>query len=242
MSKKRRRISHQETVDEQEKLDPRNHPSEQKPVNEIDQIFAGLTNCKVDDLSSFKLDIDKLLDQFSVQNSTRLADLKKLWQLRKLSYIYAAIPAANSAFFMQSLYTHTIGHMMAASLLSRSLGALYCLYCLYETQPFRPPFKVYLSVGELGKLKKLVAEASKRNDHVKEEASAVVKRMVRNGAFLFGFVDIGEAIKTVDELTELQKDRVKLASKMLFSDARAEQCLRELDDDYEVRVDDDDDD
>lgn len=39
------------------------------------------------------------------------------------------------------------GHMVSAAPLSRRLGGLYCLYCLYETQPFKPSYKIYLSIG-----------------------------------------------------------------------------------------------
>lgn len=40
------------------------------------------------------------------------------------------------------------GYMVGTGSLSKRLGALYCLYCLYETQPFKPPFKIYLSLGK----------------------------------------------------------------------------------------------
>lgn len=39
------------------------------------------------------------------------------------------------------------GYMICTNSLSQRLGALYVLYCLYETQPFKPPFKIYLSLG-----------------------------------------------------------------------------------------------
>lgn len=39
------------------------------------------------------------------------------------------------------------GYMIGTASLSHRLGGLYCLYCLYETQPFKPPFKIYLSLG-----------------------------------------------------------------------------------------------
>ncbi|KAG5626207.1 hypothetical protein H5410_011425 [Solanum commersonii] len=42
-------------------------------------------------------------------------------------------------------------------------GGLYCLYCLDETQPFRPPFKIYISLGELKNLRDLVAKAKAKD-------------------------------------------------------------------------------
>ncbi|CAN1189688.1 hypothetical protein LINPERPRIM_LOCUS24632 [Linum perenne] len=173
-------------------------------------------------LSPFKLDIDELIDEFVKDQSRSFSDLKKIWHKRKFSYIYEASPAANLAFFMQSLYAHTIGHMNDTSSLSRGLGGLYCLYCLYETQPFKPPFKIYISLGELKKLKSLVAEA-KCNDV--KGAPAIVKKMLEKDAFLFGFVDAGEATKTVDKLTELQNARVQFASKKLLEHTRIEHFL-----------------
>ncbi|CAN0841211.1 hypothetical protein LINGRAHAP2_LOCUS3157 [Linum grandiflorum] len=184
-------------------------------------------------LSPFKLDIDELINQFVEERSTRFSDLKKIWHSRKFSYIYEASPPSHLAFFMQSLYAHTIGYMYDTASLSRGLGGLYCLYCLYETQPFKPPFKIYISLEELKRLKSLVAEA--KWNEVKE-APAIVKRMLEKDAFLFGFVDIGEATKTVDKLTELQNARVKCATKKLLKDTRVEHFLH-LDMGKELDVD-----
>lgn len=41
------------------------------------------------------------------------------------------------------------GYMISNVSLSHRLGGLFCLYCLYETQPFKPPFKIYLSLGTI---------------------------------------------------------------------------------------------
>jgi snRNA-activating protein complex subunit 1 len=38
-----------------------------------------------------------------------LADMKRVWLSKKFSYIYEASPSSNLAFFMQSLYSHSIG-------------------------------------------------------------------------------------------------------------------------------------
>ncbi|XWS17109.1 hypothetical protein CRYUN_Cryun33cG0039600 [Craigia yunnanensis] len=127
-------------------------------------------------LSPFKQDIDELLHEFVQSEPTTLNDLKRVWFSRKFSYIYIyeATPT-NLAFFMQSLYTHTIGHMVNADSLLGRQGGLYCLYCIYETQPFKPPFKIYLSLGEPRKLKCLVADAKEKGVRV---VPTLVKRML----------------------------------------------------------------
>lgn len=57
----------------------------------------------------------------------------------------------NSCIFlhytMVNLMYSYAGYMIGNASLSHRLGGLYCLYCLYETQPFKPPFKIYLSLG-----------------------------------------------------------------------------------------------
>ncbi|TYH15088.1 hypothetical protein ES288_A05G016100v1 [Gossypium darwinii] len=111
------------------------------------------------DLCLFKQDIDDLIHEFVESESSTLNDMKRIWLSMKFSYIYEASPSTNLAFFMQSLYAHTISHMVNVDSLTCRLGGLYCLYCLYETQPFKPPFKIYLSLREMEKLKTLVAEA-----------------------------------------------------------------------------------
>ena len=50
-------------------------------------------------------------------------------------------------FSIETLLCSYAGYMGGTASLSHRLGGLYCLYCLYETQPFKPPFKVYLSLG-----------------------------------------------------------------------------------------------
>ncbi|PIA36595.1 hypothetical protein AQUCO_03300058v1 [Aquilegia coerulea] len=101
------------------------------------------------DLTPFKLDIDDLINEFTESNSTTLADMKRIWLSRKFTFIYEARPTTNLAFFMQSLFAHSIHYMLSTTSFSQRLAGLYCLYCLYETQPFKPPFKIYLSLGKL---------------------------------------------------------------------------------------------
>ncbi|KAJ8628802.1 hypothetical protein MRB53_022125 [Persea americana] len=176
------------------------------------------------DLTPFKLDIDELLNEFVEHGSRTLADMKKVWLSRKFSYIFEARPTTNLAFFMQSLYAHALSHMVPTGSLSRRLGAFYCLYCLYETQPFKPPFKIYLSLGELRRLRDLVVEAKQSSIRV---LSALVKRMMDRNMFLFGSVDINDSAITerINEITKLQNVSVQIASERLFANTRIEERL-----------------
>ncbi|XVE71496.1 hypothetical protein DITRI_Ditri10aG0155500 [Diplodiscus trichospermus] len=176
------------------------------------------------DLSPFKLDIDDLIQEFVQNESTTLNDMKRVWLSRNFSYIYEASPSTNLAFFMQSLNAHSIGYMVNGDSLYCRLGGLYCLYCLYETQPFKPTFKIYLSLGELRKLKSLVAEAKQMGIRV---VPTLVKRMLEKNMFLFGFVDLneGSVSETINSLTKLQDARVQVAYEKLFSDTEIEQYL-----------------
>ncbi|XP_065851354.1 uncharacterized protein [Euphorbia lathyris] len=183
-------------------------------------------------LSPFKQDIDELIHEFVKCESTTFADMKRVWLLRKFTCIYDAIPSTKLALFMQSLYAYAIGYMVSTTF-SQRLGGLYCLYCLYEAQPFKPPFKIYLSLGELKKLKILVVEAKEQGIKV---VPTLVNRMLEKNMFLFGVVDLneGSVTETVNQLTEVQNARVQQANKKLFADTRIEQFLhmdmgRELD-------------
>ena len=40
---------------------------------------------------------------------TTLGDMKRVWLSRKFSFIFEASPTTNLAFFVQSLYAHSIG-------------------------------------------------------------------------------------------------------------------------------------
>ncbi|XP_041010421.1 uncharacterized protein LOC121254437 [Juglans microcarpa x Juglans regia] len=176
------------------------------------------------DLSPFKRDIDELINEFAEGESTALADMKRVWISRKFSYIYEASPSTNLAFFMQSLYAHSIGYMIGNASLSHRLGGLYCLYCLYETQPFKPPFRIYLSIGELKKLTNLAVDAKGKGLKV---VSALIRRMLEKNVFLFGSVEIneGSVTETVNQLTELQNARIQAAHKRLLANTRMEYFL-----------------
>ncbi|TYI79339.1 hypothetical protein E1A91_D05G016100v1 [Gossypium mustelinum] len=176
------------------------------------------------DLCLFKQDIDDLIHEFVESESSTLNDMKRIWLSMKFSYIYEASPSTNLAFFMQSLYAHTISHMVNVDSLTCRLGGLYCLYCLYETQPFKPPFKIYLSLREMEKLKTLVAEAKEMGIKV---VPALVKRMMETNMFLFGFVDLneGSVSETINSLTKLQDARIQVAYEKLFTDTAIEQYI-----------------
>ncbi|XP_010250201.1 PREDICTED: uncharacterized protein LOC104592497 isoform X4 [Nelumbo nucifera] len=157
------------------------------------------------DLTPFKLDIDELINEFSETGSTTLADMKRIWLSRKFTYIYE-------------------GKMVSTGSLSQRLGGMYCLYCLYETQPFKPPLKIYLSLGELKKLRNLVVDAKEANVRI---VPALVKRMLEKHIFLFGFVDIneGSVAERVNEITNLQNARIRVAYEKLLSNTRIEHFL-----------------
>ncbi|KAJ8450762.1 hypothetical protein Cgig2_021234 [Carnegiea gigantea] len=151
--------------------------------------------------------------------------MKRLWLDRKFSYIFEARPSTNLALFMQTLYNHSISYMDINNPLSCRLGALYCLYCLYETQPFKPFFKIYLSLVlslyvemaasirsatwadvdckttethisvRFWELQRLKALVVDAKGQRIKVVSAVVKRMLEKNSFLFGIVDISEYSK-----------------------------------------------
>ncbi|KAH7860224.1 hypothetical protein Vadar_010936 [Vaccinium darrowii] len=175
-------------------------------------------------MEPFKLDIDELINEFAKNKMTNLADMKRIWLSRKFSFIFEASPSTNLAFFMQSLYAHSIGYMISTASLSHRLGGLYCLYCLYEVQPFKPPFKIYLSIGELKRLRSVVVEAKEESIKV---VSALVKKMLEKNMFLFGFVDLndGSVTQRVNELTDMQNARVQVAYKTLFAKTRIEEFM-----------------
>lgn len=176
------------------------------------------------DLTPFKQDIDELIDEFTKAESTSLADMKRIWLSKKFSYIYEARPSTNLAFFMQSLYAHSIGYIVDTASLSHRVGGLYCLFCLYETQPCKPPFKIYISLEELKKLRKLVIDAKENNIKV---VSSLVRKMLEKNTFLFGYVDTNEEsfAETVNQLTQLQNARVQVAYKELFANTKIEDFL-----------------
>ncbi|AEE79061.1 Small nuclear RNA activating complex (SNAPc), subunit SNAP43 protein [Arabidopsis thaliana] len=173
-------------------------------------------------LSPFKRDIDELIDEFVEDDLTTFADMKSVWLSRKFSHIYEASPNSNLAFFMQSLYVHTIGHMVSIDSFSRRLGGLYCLYCLHEIQPFKPKFRIYISLQELGKFRDLVVEAK---DKGVEIAAAVAKKMLDENMLIFGAVDETSATKTIHQLTELQNARVRFAYEKLICDTSINQFI-----------------
>ncbi|RXH76013.1 hypothetical protein DVH24_042800 [Malus domestica] len=207
------------------------------------------------DLTSFKPDIDELIDEFTkvklpfsfhlflsvvvffnglsanccmefvsglcsllfvVAESTSLADMKMIWLSQYFSYIYEVRPSTKLAFFMQSLYTNFS--------FSHRVGGLCCLLCLYETQPCKPPLKIYLSLEELKKLRELVIDAKENNIKV---VSSLVRKMLEANIFLFGFVDANEDsfVEKVNQLTQLQNARLQVAYEELFANTKIEDFL-----------------
>ncbi|CAI9100849.1 OLC1v1038034C3 [Oldenlandia corymbosa var. corymbosa] len=116
-----------------------------------------------------------------------------------------------------------VGYMVAEGSISRRLGGLYCLYCLFETQPFKPPFKIYLSLGELKRLKNLTVDAKQQDIGV---VCRLVKHMLQRNMFLFGSVDsIDGSTEKLNELTAVQNARVQVAYKKLFANTQIEDFI-----------------
>ncbi|XP_047939472.1 uncharacterized protein LOC125187012 isoform X2 [Salvia hispanica] len=164
------------------------------------------------DLKPFKLDIDELIHEFTQCESSAFAEFKRVWLSRRFSYIFEAAPSTNQ------------GYMVSPDSFFNRLGGLFCLYCLFETQIFKPPYKIYLSLGELKQLKNLVIEAKAAGVNV---VTALVKGMLERNMFLFGFVgvDEGSPAERVNEVTGQHNARIQAAYKMLFSNSRLEHFI-----------------
>ncbi|KAL7593843.1 uncharacterized protein LOC111877809 [Lactuca sativa] len=187
------------------------------------------------DLKPFRLDIDDLINEFAKGEMTTLTDMKKIWLSKKFSCIFEAKPNSKLGFFMQSLYSHSIGYMVSNSSISHRIGGLYCLFCLHETQPFKPPFRIYLCAREIKRLKELVVDAKKEKIEI---VSILVKSMLERDLFLYGATDLkqGSVEERVNELTNLQDARVQHANKKLFKDTEIERYIN-MDMDKEFDVD-----
>ncbi|KAL2930114.1 snRNA-activating protein complex subunit 1, partial [Bienertia sinuspersici] len=173
------------------------------------------------------LDIDELIKEFTEGELKTLVDMKRLWLECKFSYIFEAQPSTSLTIFMQFLYNHSISescHITPTNPLSQRLGALYVLYCLYETQPFKPPFKIYISLGELRRLKALVVNAKEKGI---KTVSVLVKRMLEKNAFLFGFVNINDYSENerIKELVDMQNACIKKMHEKLLVDTEIERYL-----------------
>ncbi|PHT52179.1 hypothetical protein CQW23_06641 [Capsicum baccatum] len=174
------------------------------------------------DLKPFKLDIDELINDFAKGGSPTFTEMKRVWVSKKFSYIFEASPSSkDQAWFIQSLYAYCIGYMVSTNSLLSRMGGLYCLYCLYETQPFKPPFKIYISLRELKDVRNIVAEAKAKDAKV---VPAVVKRMLDKKMFVFGLVDVNEssAAERLDELRGVQNASIQIACEKLFANTRIE--------------------
>lgn len=176
------------------------------------------------DLRPFRLDLDELINEFAEGEMTMLADMKRIWLAKKISCIFEAKPTTKLGFFMQSLYTHCLGYMTSTASISHRLGGLYCLYCLHETQPFKPPYKIYLCPREIKRLKELVLDAKKEKIGV---VQTLVDSMLERNLFLYGAIDLkeGSVEERVNELTDIQNARVQHANKKLFADTQIERYI-----------------
>ncbi|KAL8152587.1 hypothetical protein V2J09_010347 [Rumex salicifolius] len=138
--------------------------------------------------------------------------MKRVWLARKFPYIFYAIPGnSNLALVMQAIYAHCIGHMVPTYYLSHRLGGLYCLYCFYKIQPFKPLFKIHMSLGELRRLRALLIDAKKDGIRV---ISTLIRIMLERDAFLF------EKLKISKHKAMLQRMHEKL-----FADGSIEKYL-----------------
>ncbi|KAI3693634.1 hypothetical protein L1987_76582 [Smallanthus sonchifolius] len=176
------------------------------------------------DLNAFRLDIDDLINEFAEGKMTLLTDMKRIWLFKKFSCIFEAKPNTKLGFFMQSLYAHCIGYMTSSASISHRLGGLYCLYCVHETQPFKPPFRIYLCTREMKRLKELVIDAKKENIGV---VPVLVNSMLERNMFLYGAIDLkeGSVEERVNELTDIQNARIQHANKRLFADTEIERYI-----------------
>ncbi|KAF5802472.1 putative small nuclear RNA activating complex (SNAPc), subunit SNAP43 [Helianthus annuus] len=187
------------------------------------------------DLNPFRLDIDDLINEFAEGNMTLLADMKRIWLSKKFSCIFEAKPNKKLGFFMQSLYAHCIGYMTSTDSISHRLGGLYSLYCLHETQPFKPPFRIYICLREMKRLKELVIDAKNENIGV---VPLLVNNMLERNLFLYGAVDLkeGSVEERVNELIQVQNARIQHANKKLFADTQIERYIH-MDMGKELEVD-----
>lgn len=91
-----------------------------------------------------------------------------------------------------------------------------------RSNPFKPKFRIYISLQELGKFRDLVVEAK---DKGVEIAAAVAKKMLDENMLIFGAVDETSATKTIHQLTELQNARVRFAYEKLICDTSINQFI-----------------
>uniref|UniRef100_A0A803LH63 Uncharacterized protein n=1 Tax=Chenopodium quinoa TaxID=63459 RepID=A0A803LH63_CHEQI len=146
-----------------------------------------------------------------------------------LAMEFPALQKEDFRFWASTLsgnYTVKTGYaMLTQPLTSYSrLGALYALYCLYETQPFKPPFKICLSLGELRKLIALVVNAKENGIKL---VSVLVRRMLEKNAFLFGFVNINDYSEKerIKELVDVQNACLKKMHEKLLANTKIERYL-----------------
>ena len=67
--------------------------------------------------------------------------------LLNLRHLFFKVTVSLFVFVVVNQFRLYAGHMVSDGDFSRKLGGLYCLYCLFGTQPYKPCFKIYLSLG-----------------------------------------------------------------------------------------------
>ncbi|KAK1353752.1 Small nuclear RNA activating complex (SNAPc), subunit SNAP43 [Heracleum sosnowskyi] len=85
-------------------------------------------------------------------------------------------------------------------------------------------FRIYISLGELRRLRKLVVDSKKENVNV---APALVNRMLERNMFLFGAVDLKESSVTekMKELRAKEDATIRIAQKKLFENSQIEHFI-----------------
>ncbi|KAJ7529815.1 hypothetical protein O6H91_15G067200 [Diphasiastrum complanatum] len=178
------------------------------------------------DWSAVTKDVQELVEEFSDIGGTELSQMKFLWSFRSFSFIHEARPKdVTPAFFMQTLYSCALGHIVHGESLCSKLGGLYILYMLFETQQYEPPFLIYISPEELEALIFLVKEIEAKSIGI---ALRVVKRMLDKNLLLLGSVNVNQKhiSATVDKLESQASASVQHARIRLLSNVPLEDHLR----------------
>nr|GEV56572.1 small nuclear RNA activating complex (SNAPc), subunit SNAP43 protein [Tanacetum cinerariifolium] len=112
-------------------------------------------------------------------------------------------------------------YMASANSISHRPGGLYCLYSLHETQPFKPPFRIYLSPWQLKRLKELVAHAKEKNI---ELVYRFVNNMIDRKLFLYGASEFNEGYieEEASELINVENACAQRPNKRSCSDTEIE--------------------
>ncbi|GJT74443.1 RNA-directed DNA polymerase, eukaryota [Tanacetum coccineum] len=104
-----------------------------------------------------------------------------LWNFRNQLLFASKKPRKETLFddvvSRSFIWSNSRCYMTSTDSISHRLGGLYCLYCIHETQPFNPPFRIYLSPWQLKRLKELVIDAKKENVGINARVQHANKRL-----------------------------------------------------------------